>query len=266
MPDFAFPELPEGWSYFASWQDGFFALAGLLLITLMIIWWRQQTDHWFRIVALFLLSAIILCISSFYIFQVPPHHVSCVDTCAGWRGFPRPFATFEPSGISRVAPLDFALNLLLLWLLLMGAGVIWRLLGIAARWPERSTRVKLLFVLIVCIAPWALLPRVLDPPQPTPRGEDLRIANNARRAAEFTYSITGLWVQRLALEDMRLAPLDETAELAATQAGAAQQVCLRGYTYFYLPWRRYRIELEPSGVTALHLTEFPLSEPCWAEE
>lgn len=263
MPELRLPQLPEGWAYFASTQDALFAAVGLLLIVLMIVWWRQQTTLWFRIVATFLLAAILLDIASFYLFEVPPHHVNCPSECAGWRGYPRPIATLESSGLSRVGPVDFAVNLLLLWVLVMGAGVIWRLLGIAVRWPERGNRFRLLFVLVVCVLPWALLPRVLNPPQPTAFNEDLRIANNARRAAEFTYAITGLWVQRLALEDIREAPVEPGAAIGSQQDRPAQQVCLRGYTYFYVPWRRYRIDLESDGVTAVNLTEFPLEQPCW---
>lgn len=266
MPTVRLPELPEGWSYFATWQDGLFAVAGLILVTLMIIWWRQQTRYWFRIVATFLLGALLLNIASYYIFQVPPHHVNCPDGCAGWRGFPRPIATLEFNDISRVGRIDFGLNLLLLWILLMGAGVIWRLLGIAFRWSERTRRFRLTFILIVCILPWALLPRVLNPPQPTPFNEDLRIANNALRAAEFTYTITGLGVQRLALEDIRFTTVTADDVIGVEQTVPVYQVCLRGYTYFYLPWRHYRIELESNGVTATNLTELPLDEPCWDDQ
>jgi hypothetical protein len=266
MPNLRLPGLPEGWTYFATWQDGLFATAGLILVVLMVIWWRQQTRHWFRIVTTFLLVALLMNIASYYIFQVPPHHVSCPAGCAGWRGFPRPVATLEFGGMSRVGWIDFALNLLLLWILWMGAGVVWRLLGIALRWSERTRRFRLSFILILGILPWALLPRLLDPPQPTAFNEDLRIANNALRAAEFTYTITGFWVQRLALEDLRQTTVEPEDAFGAQQERPVYQVCLRGYTYFYLPWRRYRIELESNGVTAVDLTELPLDDACWDDE
>jgi hypothetical protein len=90
----------------------------------------------------------------------------------------------------------------------------------------------------------------------------LRLATNARRAAEFTYRITGFWVQRLALEDVR--HLQPAGQLdGETTDSSGRQVCLRGYTYFYIPWRRYRIDLDASGVTALSLTQLPLDVPCW---
>lgn len=250
------------WVLFAGPTDLLLALAGVLLCTLLVIWWQQQTRHWFRVVVGAFLAALLLCIGSFYLFVVPPHYASCPAGCTGWRGFPLPFARIELSGVSRVGPLDFLLNLLMLWLLWLGATLVWRLLGMAIRWERRSWRAQLLFILLVAIVPWALVPRILDPPQPRALGEDLRLAVNARRSAEFTYRVTGAWVQRLALEDIRLSAqvVDPAALFGETEVN---QVCLRGYTYFYVPWRRYRIMLDPSGVTALQLAEVPLHGSCW---
>ena len=263
MPIDFWPSLPEGWVHFSNWKDGLFAIANLLLVLLMIIWWRQQTRYWFRVVTAFLLCAVLLCIGSYYIFQVPFNHVSCPAGCPGWRGYPQPIATMEADGVSYMAPLDFGFNLLILWLAFLGASVVWRLLAIAIEWPTRPLRTKALFLLLACVLPWALLPRIFNPPQPTPANEDLRIANNALRAAEFTYGITGFGVQRLALEDIRDAPSASQSTLQSGDATVAKEVCLRGYTYFYLPWRRYRITLDPTGVTPLQLEQVRLDGSCW---
>ena len=115
-----------------------------------------------------------------------------------------------------------------------------------------------MIILLLVVVPWALLPRFLEPPQPITSGEELRLVNNARRAAESTYRLTGLWVQRLALEDLRQLAPNPLSEAAPNESEVRSQVCLRGYTYFYLPWRRYRISLEATGVTALGITELPL--------
>ncbi|HXF63295.1 MAG TPA: hypothetical protein VNK95_16830 [Caldilineaceae bacterium] len=254
--------LPEGWVYFAGLPDLALALVGILLITLLIIWWRQQTRLWFRVVMATFLAALLLCIGSYYLFVVPPYFASCPSGCTGWRGFPLRFALIDLNGVSRVAVLDFLLNLLMLWLLWLGASVVWRLAALALRWENRSWRFKLLFIVLLVILPWAFLPRVLDPPQPPAVGEDLRLAVNAERSAEFTYRITGFWLQRLALEDIRRgAPIANPESLFGETV--VNEVCLRGYTYFYLPWRRYRITLDPSGVTALNLAEVPLQGSCW---
>jgi hypothetical protein len=278
MPEFQLPQWPEGWVYYAGWPDLAFAIVGSILIALLIIWWRQQMPRtWFRIVTAALLAALLLCIGSYYIFVVPPYYAGCPPGCPGWRGYPLPVARISLDGHSQVAPLDFALNLLMLWLLWLGATLIWTLLGTALGWSNRSWRVRLLFILIVVVLPWAMLPRILNPPQPVIRGEDLRLAINAQRSAEFTYRITGFWVHRLALEDIRhfVPGSDQSTDLQGPisqatripQSGFAvetlNEVCLRGYTYFFIPWRRYRIALDSSGVTALRLTEVPVTGSCW---
>ncbi|MFZ1769669.1 MAG: hypothetical protein WAU00_10760, partial [Caldilinea sp.] len=94
---------------------------------------------------------------------------------------------------------------------------------------------------------------------------DLRLVTNARRAAETTYGITGLWVHRLALEDLRQLSPNPLGETTPDLTAIRSQVCLRGYTYFYIPWRRYRVSLEPTGVNALSITELPLNGSCWDE-
>src|SRR5688500_11349913 len=108
-------ERPEDWAYFAGWADIGFALVGSLLVTLLIIWWRQQTRAWFRVVMATFLAALVLCISSYYLFVVPANSASCPPGCPGWRGFPLPVARVEMDGSSRIGILDFGLNLLMLW-------------------------------------------------------------------------------------------------------------------------------------------------------
>lgn len=265
MPPFDLPSLPQGWAYFADALDGALAFAGIILTTLLIIWWRQQTRAWFRIVTATFLAALLLCIGSYYFFVVPPYYASCPPGCTGWRGFPLPVALVDLDGVSYTGPLDFLLNLLMLWLLWLGASLVWRLMGMAIRWENRSWRSKLLFIFLLLVLPWALLPRILNPPQPQPLGEDRRLAINAQRSAEFTYRVTGIWVQRLAFEDLRRVTPESESE-SVFGVSEVNQVCLRGYTYFYIPWQRYRITLDPSGVTALQLAEQPLEGTCWGDE
>ena len=263
MPPIA-PGLPGGLTYFASWRDVALALGGLLAITFLIIWWRQQTRHWHRVVLGTFLLAFALCFASIYLFEVPPHIAGCPEGCNGWRGYPLPVARITQEGQTQIGLADFALNLLLLWTLVLLGALLARVVTSAIGWEERSRRSRAI-ILLLFAAPWAYLPRFLDPPQPTTNGEELRLVNNARRAAEATYGITGLWVQRLALEDVRLLSPNPLSESEPILAGVRSQVCLRGYTYFYLPWRRYRVDLEPTGVTALDLAEVPLDGSCWQE-
>lgn len=262
MEEQGLPNRLEGWVYFADFVDLGLALLSGLLIALLIVWWRQQTRYWFRIVMGTFLAALLMCIAGYYLFVVPPYSVGCPEGCTGRRGFPLPFAWIDLNGVSHIALLDFLLNLLMLWLLWLGAGLVWRLLAVAIQWEQRSWRSRLLFVIFLMILPWAWMPRVLEPPQPQVMDENARLANNARRSAEFTYRVTGVWIQRLALEDIRLlAPITNPESVfGETQVN---EVCLRGYTYFYVPWARYRITLDPSGRTALRLDEVPLTGSCW---
>ena len=291
LPSIELPTLPDGWTYFLTVQDTVFTILILILNLLLVIWWRQQSRFWFRMMMSTLLGAVGLCIGSYYIFVVRPYAVGCAEMCTGTRGFPRPIAMIGLDEVTRVGPLDFGSNLALLWLLLLTATVLWRILTATVDWSSRSIRTKTLFVVAFWIAPWALLPRFLSPPQPLVSGEDLRIANNALRAAEFTYNITGIWIQRLALEDIRQggsnlveadSPPSQSAEDVANELNGivlssgdastvssitdtnTKQVCLRGYTYFYLPWSRYRIILEPSSVSSMQMEPLPLSDSCWA--
>ena len=256
------PQWSDHLSYFTTWQGFAFAIIGLILLLLLSIWWRQQTRHWFRIIVGTLLAALVMAISSYYFFEVPRYFANCPQGCAGWRGYPLPIARIDGDGVTRLAVLDFVLSVLLLWLLWLVASLLWRLLATAWRWEGQPLQTRLLFVLVLIILPWALLPRIIAPPQPQLTGEADRLAINARRAAEFTYGITGIWVQRLALEDVRFLQNDPATDLQSVNR-VGGQVCLRGYTYFFIPWRRYLIDLDGIGRTALRLEELGLAEPCW---
>lgn len=257
--------LPEGWSYFADWRDLILAVGGLAAVSLVIIWWSQQTRHWHRIAILSFLVAFLLAFVSIYLFWVPPYYAGCSAGCTGWRGFPLPVARITFDGQTQIGLVDVLLNTLLLWLMVLVASLVGRIAGVIFQWEHRARRVRVLALLFLILLPWALLPRYLDPPQPPTSGEELRLATNARRAAETTYGITGLWVQRLALEDLRQLSPNPLGETTPDLTAIRSQVCLRGYTYFYLPWRRYRVSLEPTGVNALAITELPLDGPCWAD-
>lgn len=241
-----------------------FAALGLILGGLLVVWLYQHSRRWYSIFAATLLLAMGLNVASLYLFVVPPHLVGCADGCPGRVGYPLPFASIDLEGATRLYLLDFLLNFLLLWLLWLGASVLWRVLAEGTELAYRPLRFRLTLFLTVFILPWALLPRYFGPPQVELRGDDQRIAVNARRAAELTYDVTGLWIHRLAVEDIRYSPLQVPSIFGGVEQPRAQ-VCLRGYTWFYIPWQRYRITLDRTGVTALRLERLPLEGSCWEQ-
>ncbi|MFZ1755684.1 MAG: hypothetical protein WAU10_18175 [Caldilineaceae bacterium] len=253
---------PDDWLYFAGWQDILFAALGLAMGVLLVIWWRQQSRRWYSIFAGTLLLGMLLNVLSYYLFVVPPHTAGCPGGCPGRVGYPLPFATIDITGRPRLYLVDFLLNLVLLWLLWLGGTVLWRVLSDGVEMSYRSLRFRIAFFLVVAVLPWALLPRYFGPPEPELRGEDLRISINARRAAELTYDVTGLWIQRLAVEDILYSPLQVPAIFGGAEQPRAQ-VCLRGYTWFYIPWQRYLITLDRTGVTALNMERLGLKGTCW---
>jgi hypothetical protein len=250
------------WSYFATPFDLVFAGAGLLLGILLLIWWRQQSSRWYSVFAGTLLLATLFDVASSFLFVIPPHQVNCPDGCLGQIGYPLPFAVIGLDGNANLYLLDFLLNLLLIWLFLFSLTVLARFFAEAVDLSTRTRRFQVGFFVVVFVLPLALLPRYFNPPEPPVRGEELRLSVNARRAAELTYNVTGLWVQRLALEDIRYAPIQVPATFGGVDRPQAQ-ICLRGYTYFYIPWQRYRITLDRSGVTALNMARLPLTGSCW---
>jgi hypothetical protein len=259
---FAMP-LPEQLGYFIEWTDLLLAVGGGLAVTLVILWWRQQTNHWPRIALLSFLAAFFLAFASLYVFWVPPYYAGCAAGCLGWRGFPVPVARITLAGETQIGLLDLLLNSLLLWLMLLLVSLLGRIGAVLIDLASQPGRVRALAFLLFVLLPWALLPRYLPPPQPVTTGEELRLVINAQRAAETTYAVTGLWIQRLALEDLRQLSPNPLAEQTPDLAAIRSQVCLRGYTYFYIPWRRYLVSLEPTGVNALEFMELPLTGSCW---
>ncbi len=252
------------WFYFSDRTDQLFAGIGLALGVLMVLWWREQSPSWYGVLAGSLLASALLALGSAYLFVLPPRLVGCVEEiCPGQLGYPLPFGQLGPGGErSRIFLGDFLLNMELLWLAVLGSSVAWRFLALAVDLPRRTLRGKALFLFLAVLLPWALLPRFAPPPQPPVQGEALRVAVNAQRVAEVTYRITGLWVQRLALEDVRWIPIQVPAVLQGIGQPQAQ-VCLRGYTYFYIPWQRYRITLDRVGVTPVQMEPLPLAGSCW---
>ncbi|NJN83859.1 MAG: hypothetical protein HC802_17345 [Caldilineaceae bacterium] len=107
MPELPFPDGFDLAAYHADWRDLALAIPAAILVTLLIIWWRQQTRYWFRIVMASLLAALVLCIASIYLFVVPAYYAGCPEGCLGWSGYPLPVSVVDFAG-------EFALALSIL--------------------------------------------------------------------------------------------------------------------------------------------------------
>ncbi len=104
-----------------------------------------------------------------------------------------------------------------------------------------------------CSSPLALAPVFLPPPQAHVRGDSQRVAINAQREAYMYDDTAPLPVVRLALEDVR-PRLDEQPGL---------RVCLRTYSYFYLPIGFMYLDMTPEGVHSNNGGTLPRDGSCW---
>ena len=231
-----------------------FTLVNAVIAILLVVWWLRWTTRGLEWVTVFLVIAIGASFLSGVLFQVPPYLVGCEGMCPGWRGHPFPIYHIEPGGLSFFDPFSFVRNAFFYYAIILayGAFVTWLLR--VFQWPVRSTLSKLIFFLLVIALPLASTPLWLPPPQPEVTGEEQRIVINAARDWRWQLHLRSFMDRRLALEDMRIGP-----------DGEHQRVCFRIYTWFYLPYGRTYLDMEPEGVRAIDGAEIPLSESCWTQ-
>ncbi len=240
-------------------------LFGLLLAVLLVIWWRQRTTRWPLVVVLLILAAGIATALSAFLFKVPDYQAGCVAPCGGWAGYPLPMTSTLSDGTVQVLPAGIALSFLLhlLLLLILGA-VAYAILADRDAGTVRTRRTVLLVVAVVLL--WGLVPRYASPPEPPVRGEVQRLAINAKRLAPAAVSDIDWRLQRLALEDVRPLPRRVKADAPGLPPpeGPDWRICLRGYSFYYVPWRRVYIDLDATGTYAIGGGTLPLSVECWS--
>ena len=99
---------------------------------------------------------------------------------------------------------------------------------------------------------------------PLVQGGDLTVRNGR----VWLRALGGLdWrIQRLALEDVRRLPqrLQPDAPGLPPPTGPEWRVCLRSYTFFYVPWRRVYIDLDATGALTIGGGVLPLDQECWS--
>jgi hypothetical protein len=241
-------------------------LIGLILAVLLIIWWRQRMAHWLQGLVLVVLWAGGATVLSAFLFSVPEYQAGCAAPCGGWSGYPVPVMASVSAGSVQLFPAGIALSFLLHLLLLLVLGAIAHAILAdrdTIRWPPRGAMPLWLATFLVL---WALIPRYASPPEPPVRGEPQRLAINAKRLAPQTVAEFDWPLQRLALEDVRRLPRRVKADAPGLPppTGPDWRVCLRGYSFFYVPWRRVYVDLDTTGTYAIGGGVLPLTVECWS--
>ncbi len=225
----------------------------LIIVALLVVWWRQQTFRWPVVLALCLILAPALSYWSGQVFRVEPYRAGCDAICPGHAGAPIAVLRIEGERQQR-APVGFALNsLAYLALALAWAAVVRTVLVRAGELRRNSLLAQLALGLVLIVAPLALSPLFLPPPQAQPRGDPQRIAINAQREIYMYDGESQAPVMRVALEDVR--PRYDGQE--------GMRVCFRAYTFFYLPAGYLYLDMTREGVHSNAGGALPPGASCW---
>jgi hypothetical protein len=237
----------------APWQA---ALLGLALITaavLLATWWRQHSYRWGILLVLCLLLAPGLSYWSGLAFEVSPYRAGCDGICPGQRGAPIPTYACDIAGC-QFSPVGFALNSLVYLVLLLAWGaVVYALLSSMPELSGRRAMGRFVIGAVLLAGPFLLAPVYLPPPHAHVRGDSQRVAINAQREVFMYDNRSPLPVVRAALDDVRPRP-DHKPGL---------RVCLRTYTYFYLPIGFMYLDMTPEGVHSNQGGILPRVASCW---
>jgi hypothetical protein len=225
----------------------------LVLVALLTVWWRQQTFRWALVLGLCLLLAPMLSWWSGQVFRVEPYRAGCDAMCVGRAGAPMPTAHIDGEG-ETFLPSGFAINTLLYLALALGwLAVVRALLVRVGEASRRPLFVQTLLALLLCVAPLALSPLFLPAPQARARGDPLRVAINAAREVYMYDQEAPALVLRVGLEDVR----------PRIDGQQGMRVCLRAYTFFYLPAGYLYLDMTPEGVHSNTGGSLPNGASCW---
>ena len=226
----------------------------LLITVLAVVWWFRSGRRGLDWILIAAPLAFGLSYLSSILFRSPDYQASCDGWCPGWWGAPFPTHVSDGVGSVQFNPVGFIANAALFFtiVLVVSAGIAW--LAKQLKWSEKRRRWRIGFALLVVILPLALLPTLLPLREPDLSGPEQRYAINAKRAWRWQLQFRRFNDRRLVVEDVRLHP-----------DGERHRVCLRAYTWFYIPHDRIYIDLEPAGVLATGGGVIPLSDSCWVQ-
>jgi hypothetical protein len=237
----------------AAWQAILLGIGLILLAALMAVWWRQQTYRWIIVVLGCLVLAPFVSWWSGQTFQVADYRAGCDGLCPGYAGAPIPFWRGEVAGSEFVAGM-FLVNTGAYVVILLGWSMFIRAVIRTIAADARGSAVRRLALgLTLLIVPLALSPLILPPPEARVRGDSQRIAINARREVYMYNRMAPAPVLRVGLADVR----------PRKDGNPGMRVCLRAYTFFYLPIGHMALDMTPEGVHSNAGGVLPLDQSCW---
>ncbi len=230
-------------------------IAALLVVfaVLLAIWWRQQTYRWALVVVLCLLIAPLLSYWSSAVFRVEPYRAGCDALCIGRAGAPIATAQIDGDG-ETFLPAGFAVNTLLyLVVVLAWSAVIRTVVVRVGEISRHAFLMQMVVVIVLAAAPLALSPLFLPAPQAQARGDPLRMAINAQREVYMYNQQAAAPILRVGLEDVR----------PRADGEPGMRVCLRAYTFFYMPAGYLYLDMTPEGVHSNAGGALPNGASCW---
>ncbi|MCX6032406.1 MAG: hypothetical protein NT169_24330 [Chloroflexi bacterium] len=236
-----------------TWQAALLGLGLAVLAILLTIWWRQQTFRWVIVLLVCLVAAPLLSWWSGMAFEVADYRAGCDGLCPGYRGAPAPFIQGEAAG-GELLPGLFLVNCLVYLALLLGWSAVMRAILKNLRAGSRNQLWwQLIGGLILLVGPFVLSPLYLPPPEAHVRGDSQRIAINAQREVYLYDEQASAPILRVSLADVR----------PRRDGQIGMRVCLRLYTFFYLPNGFMVLDMTPEGVHSNNGGVLPLDRSCW---
>lgn len=212
-----------------------------------MIWWRERSRRWGYGLAMALALAGLFTWSAGQLFEVPDYLAGCPHSCAGRReAYPVPTCGQHHAWHVDGQPI-WAGGLIFVFdglLLLLAVAALWSVAERNLRLPPAYAWRKVLLITVVVVGLWSLIPRGRRaPPEPAVRGDAQRLGINAKRLAARALGGSVHWrIGASVWKDVRRLPQRSQPDAPGLPppTGPEWRVCLRSYTFFYVPWRRGR--------------------------